>query len=558
MSRPVFALISLCALTFFVGLGRPAITDSDEAFYAESAREMVRSGDWITPHFNDIPRFEKPILYYWLAATTYRVAGVGAAAARFPSALAGLGLVLLAFAGARRWFDAPTATLAGVVTATSFGYAMMARQALPDLVLAFLVTLTVWAAMVAWLDDPPGTTARRLTAGERRLCLGIAAVGGAGAVLVKGPVGLVLPVVIVGPLLVWETWSGRSTWRIRAADVVVTLPVFLVLAVPWFASMTLAHGVGYLDRFFIGENLERFTTPRYNDPRPLWYYIPVVMGGMLPWSPFMLLWLPAIGRAVRRRREMLTTDLRLIWWALAPLMFFTLSIGKQPRYILPILPPIAILLARTIHRRLQMSPEPDRSFAACAAFTGVLLIGVGGLGLHAGPLFLDWTPLWTTGVPLGVAVSGLAVILVAAWHRRWIPHALVTATIIVVLGVHCILFAAPGSSPVQRMAAMIAGQDSLGVPYGRFRVFNRNLIFYAERSFVELSELDAARNFLSSPHRVLCVLLADDADRLEAGGLPLRRLGEVSYVNTGTLNLGTILVPDPATRIRRVVLVANR
>ena len=105
---------------------------------------------------------------------------------------------------------------------------------------------------------------------------------------------------------------------------------------------------------------------------------------------------------------------------------------------------------------------------------------------------------------------------------------------------------------------MIADAQPSNTPYGRLRVFNRNLVFYTERQFVELSALDAARNFLSSPARVLCVLLAEDVDRLEAEGLPLRRLGETTYLNTGTLNFRTILDPDPATRIRHVVLVANQ
>ena len=99
---PVFLLVLLCVLTFFVGLGRPAITDSDEAFYAQAAREMVEGGDWLTPHYNGQYRFEKPVLYYWLAAVGYLVTGVGELAARLPSALAGLVLVLTTFACARR------------------------------------------------------------------------------------------------------------------------------------------------------------------------------------------------------------------------------------------------------------------------------------------------------------------------------------------------------------------------------------------------------------------------------------------------------------------------
>ena len=553
----MLVLIGLCALTFFAGLGRPTITDSDEAFYAESAREMVESGDWITPHFNYAPRFDKPILYYWLAAGTYLIAGVGEASARFPSALAGLGLTLLTFAGARRWFDTPTGMLAGVIVATSFGYVMMARQALPDLTLALLSTLTTWAALAAWLDDPPGARGRVRSTGERRWWLVVAAAAGAGAFLAKGPVGVAVPALIVLPLLGGEVWSGRSAWRVRGSDVAIALLVFLTLATPWFLSMTLVHGASYLDRFFIEENLERFATARYNDPRPLWYYLPIVLGGMLPWSPFMMLWLPAIGRFVAHQRQIPTTELRLIWWALAPLLFFTVSAGKQPRYILPILPPLAILIARTIHRRLRATSEPDRSVMACAGLTAVLLLVVGSLGFHARPLSLDWSTTWTTGVALAVMLSGLAV-LIAAWRRKWIPQALVAATIVTSLGAHYVLLAAPGRAPVERMAAMIADAQPSNTPYGRLRVFNRNLVFYTERQFVELSALDAARNFLSSPARVLCVLLAEDVDRLEAEGLPLRRLGETTYLNTGTLNFRTILDPDPATRIRHVVLVANQ
>ena len=557
MSRHVLVLIGLCALTFFAGLGRPAITDSDEAFYAEGAREMVESGDWITPHFNYAPRFEKPILYYWLTAVAYLIAGVGEASARFPSALAGLGLTLLTFAGARRWFDTATGVLAGMITATSFGYVMMARQALPDLTLALLSTLTTWAALAAWLDDPPGARGRVRSTGERRWWLIVAAAAGAGAFLTKGPVGVAVPALIVLPLLGGEVWSGRSAWRARVSDVAIALLLFLALATPWFLSMTLVHGADYLDRFFIEENLERFATARYNDPRPPWYYIPIVLGGMLPWSPFMMLWLPAIGCFVGRQRQIPTIELRLIWWALAPLLFFTVSAGKQPRYILPILPPLAILLARTIHRRLQATSEPDRLVVACAGLTAVLLLVVGSLAFHARPLFLDWSTTRTTGVSLAVMLSGLAV-FIAAWRRTWIPQTLVAATIVTSLGAYFVLLAAPGRAPVERMAAMITDAQPSNTPYGRHRVFNRNLVFYTERQFVELSALDAARNFLSSPARVLCILLAEDVDRLEAEGLPIRRLAETTYLNIGTLNFRTILDPDPATRIRHVVLVANQ
>src|SRR5262249_20566002 len=137
-------LMAICALTFFAGLGRGAIGDSDEAFYAESGREMIESGDWVTPHYNYEYRFQKPILFYWLAAATQRVARADHAPARFPSALAGLALTLMTFFCGLRWFDSRSGLLAGAIVATSFGYFSMARTALPDLPLAFFIAAATW------------------------------------------------------------------------------------------------------------------------------------------------------------------------------------------------------------------------------------------------------------------------------------------------------------------------------------------------------------------------------------------------------------------------------
>ncbi|MCY4076028.1 MAG: phospholipid carrier-dependent glycosyltransferase, partial [Acidobacteria bacterium] len=270
MSRHTAVIAGVCAMTFLAGLGRPAVTDSDEAYYAEAAREMIERGDWLTPYYNDEIRFEKPVLYYWLAATAYAAAGVSPAAARLPSALAGIGLALLACACARRWYDERTALLAGVITATSFGYVAMARHALPDLPLAFFVTLATWGAIVG-LRIEPSRAGDHPSAHGWLIAAGAAA---AGAFLVKGPVGLVLPAAVVAPLAAW-TWLRERRPRASRAALLAAAGVFLVLALPWYGAMAVEHGAAYVERFFIGENLERFATPRYNDPRPRWYSLPV-------------------------------------------------------------------------------------------------------------------------------------------------------------------------------------------------------------------------------------------------------------------------------------------
>ena len=548
----------MCLLTFFAGLGSPAIADSDEAFYAESAREMVESGDWLTPHFNYIYRFEKPVLYYWLAAATYLVAGVGEAAARFPSALAGVGLTLLAFVSARRWYDVSTGFLAGLITATSFGYVVMARQALPDLTLTFFVTLAIWAALVAWLEPSIGGEGPADDSRPRTAWVALSAVGAAGAILTKGPIGIVLPVLVVGPLVAVEYWAGRSRAAVRLPDLALFGIIMLALAAPWFLGMTLVHGPAYLDRFFIAENLDRFATPRYNDPRPFWYYVPIVVGGILPWSPFMLLWVPVIVRGGRRRLAGSVNAVRFVWWAAAPLLFYSLSVGKQPRYILPILPPLAVLLAHAIRSRLVgRDRERDRLFAVCTGITGVLLCLVAGLVYRASPLLVEWAPSWTAGVAGAMGLSGVGVLLSVA-RPGWTPAAVVVASILVSVGGHVVLLSSPKTAPVERVAEIVKTARPNDEPYGRYQVLHRNLIFYTQAPFRELGSEQAARDFLRSPERVLTVLPAEAVSRLEAQGVRLRRLGEVRYLNTGGLTLQTLLDPDPDRYLHRVVVVANR
>ena len=553
MRRRYAALIGICLLTFFAGLGAPAIADSDEAFYAESAREMVELGDWLTPHFNYVYRFEKPILYYWLAAGMYVVAGVSETAARLPSAIAGLGLVLMTWAAARRVFDDRTAWLAGLVTATSFGAAAMARQALPDLPLACFITLAVWASWVAWIA-PPGAGAQRPNARSRTAWVALAALGAAGAVLTKGPVGLLIPAIVIGPLLIWQRWTRSIPAPIRWIDLGVGMAVLILAAAPWYAAMALEHGSAYLERFFLAENFDRFTTARYNDPRPVWYYLPIVAGGLLPWSPFMLLWFSSLRRAAVTGAKRLTATGALVWWAAAPLCFYTLSVGKQPRYILPVLPPLAILLARTIERRIS-AQATGPLFNVAVVLTAVLLTGIGLLLFRAQPLLAEWDPAQVKAAAAAIVASGVMVLACLGRPAR-MPGLVAGAAIVVTLVTHVVVLASPGPAPVERIAARIRAERSAGETYGRHDVLHRNLIFYTRASFVELPIEAAVRDYLREPRRVLCVLPADAIPRLRAADVNVRSLSEVSYLNTGNLTLRTLI--DPARDVQRIALVANQ
>jgi 4-amino-4-deoxy-L-arabinose transferase-like glycosyltransferase len=559
--RDLAILALTCLLTLFAGLGRGAISDSDEAFYAEASREIVQSRDWLTPRYNYEPRFQKPILYYWAAALAFEIAGVSEAAARFPAALAGLGLVLVTYACGRRWVRPRVGLIAGLIVATNFGYFLIGRLALPDLPLSLFICVATWAGLEVLRPAPTGAGA----AGSRRWLL-VASAAAALGCLTKGPVGLALPALVVGCALLFVR-QGRSSLSqvpVSRRDVALAMAAFVILAAPWYAAMTAQHGVAYLHRFFVDENVQRFVTDRYNDRRPFGLYVPIVVGGLLPWSPFMWPWIAAGIRIMRHRAVLEPDEWRLILWAGLPLAFYSLSVGQQPRYILPILPPLAILLARSIDWRLDRAAAErrrvDPTLAWSATAGGLVLLALG-LLLHRGRPLLDvLNPVVGRAGVAAVVAGGLAVVVVAWVGRpRHLVGTVTVASTITLLSLHYSVYSAAGPEPVQRIAAAVSQQRQAGEPVGAHRVLARNLVFYTGVRQTPLPDTAAVVEFLRSPRRVLCVLGERDLTDVEAHlGTRVRRLTDIRYLNPARLRLRSLLWPDPARDVETVVLVDNR
>jgi 4-amino-4-deoxy-L-arabinose transferase-like glycosyltransferase len=544
--RATFLLLLLCSVTFLAGLGRPAIGDSDEAFYAEAAREMGERGDWLTPYYNYEPRFQKPVLYYWLIGGTYAVAGVGEAQARLWAALSGVGLALLTAAAGRRWRDEATGLLAGAIVATSFGYFSIGRLSLPDLPLAFFVTLTVYATLVGTLDDHPRATRWLALAGAAAGC----------AFLTKGPVGLVVPALAILPA--W--WLERGRLRLPLGGAIAAVILGAAIGLPWYVAMLLAHGRAYADSFFLGDNFERFTTSRFNDPRPIWFYLPIVVGGMLPWAPLGAAALPPLIAWIGRREKASALALRLAVWVLMPLLFFTISIGKQPRYILPILPPLALLLAIAIRRRLKVNGDRrDPVLQIPAAVVAVLLATLAGLLYRARPLIVMVPTMFLVGAVAAIALAAVVALGSAlARHSRLVPGAIAIAGALLLGGLQYGLSPA-GRDPVQDMATLVGRHRATGQTIGTFRVFVRNLIFYTGVKQTDLPSEQRVVDFLRSPTPVLCVIGADELERIAGPlGLKTRVLGEVLYFNASAVKLRTLLNPDQERDLERVLLVTNQ
>ena len=555
MHRITLPLLLLAALTFFAGLGRGAITDSDEAFYAESSREMVASGDWITPYYNYEPRFQKPILYYWLTSATYLATGATEMGARLWAALAGVGLVLVTAACGRRWYDEATGLLAAAIVATNFGYFSIGRMALPDLPLTFCITLAIWAALVSTLEQERST---------RKFVI-LAALGLGLGFLMKGPVGIIVPVLVIVPVLMIE----RRSIGLNPEDIVLGFLIMVAVAVPWYVVMWARHGNEYLQSFFVGDNLQRFATDRFNDPRPWWFYLPVVAGGLLPWTPLALVWLGPITQLIRGRRSVGTIDLRLMLWAALPLIFYSLSVGKQPRYVLPVLPPLALLLASSIVERTQewrghdgVRSMPRRAMPVVigSLASGIFFVTLAVLLYRAHPLLINVQGAYTTIAAALIALAGALVIVTAA-SRNWrsAPLVIALAAAVTLPAVQYGALSSGGDDTVRQMARLVQGNRTGDEQVGTMGVFVRNLVFYSGVKTTDVITDDQAREFLSQADRALMVVPAETLERLEhEQGLKVRRLAELLYFNEAGIRVRTLLGPDSSRDLTRVVLVSNK
>jgi 4-amino-4-deoxy-L-arabinose transferase-like glycosyltransferase len=385
-------LLGVCLLG---GLASIGLIGPDEPRYASIARAMARTGDWITPRLWGHPWFEKPVLYYWSAAASFRLFGESDWAARLPVALAALlGALLLGWA-AWRLYGSSTARLALVLFPTSIGLFAFAHAATTDMLLAVSLEAAMLAALFA-LPPPAGTSAAG-TAGVRRLPLVLVGVSVGLGTLAKGPVAILLA---GGSVLLWAAIVRR--WR-DAFRFLRWEPVaaFAVVALPWYVACSLANPE-FARSFLWYQNVERFLTPVFRHVQPFWYFGPIVALGLLPWT-FVLLATARDGwRALRSGAAANSPGVFVACWAVFPFLFFSFSKSKLPGYILPALTPLVLLLARTIDRialRSDAAAKPgapaeqhDRLGTASIALIGVTWVA---LALAASRFLHRLPPAWS-------------------------------------------------------------------------------------------------------------------------------------------------------------------
>lgn len=332
MSRPpvwmIGCLLALVAWLWFGTLGYRHLIHPDEGRYAELARGMLASGDWVTPRLNGILYFEKPALQYWATAAAFAVFGVGEAGARLWPALTGALTVAALWWSARRVLGARPALLGACVLGGSVWWILNSHFINLDTGLASFMTLTLLGFWVAQRDEA--------SVREQRLGMWIAWAGMGLAVLSKGLVGIVLP----GAVLVAYSAIARDLRVWARMQWLPGLAILLAIAAPWFVLVSLRNP-DFAHFFFIHEHFQRFTTTQHRRTGAWWYFAPVLAVGLLPWSTL----LPgAVAAGWKRISGRFQPGRLFIAWAVVIFAFFSLSGSKLPSYILPIFPALALLI----------------------------------------------------------------------------------------------------------------------------------------------------------------------------------------------------------------------
>ena len=329
-------LLAALVVVWFAGLDYRKLANPDEGRYAEIPREMVESGDWTTPRLNGIKYFEKPPLQYWTTALAYRTFGMSDRTVRLWPAFTGFLGILFAYFTGRRLFGARVGMFAAVVLASTAYYIAFAHVATLDMGVTFFLSTGLFCFLL-------GMACPRATREEGLWMLGAWAAMAA-AVLSKGLIGLLLPgLALLAYSIVQRDWSS---WQ-RTRPVAGAL-LFLVIAAPWFIKVSLMNPE-FAWFFFVHEHFARFTSTAHHREGPFWYFLPVLLIGMLPWT-----WLAMEGlRDAWRTRPStgaFSPERFLLVWIVVIFGFFSVSSSKLPAYVLPLVPALALLTGLRLSR----------------------------------------------------------------------------------------------------------------------------------------------------------------------------------------------------------------
>lgn len=534
-------LVGLCFLAFFNQLGSLGLMDKTEGLFAEVPRQMLLQGDWVTPRWNGDTFFDYPVWGYWMVALSFRTFGISEWAARLPVAIAATFTVLALFGTVfQLGSEAEPLTqrlgrgmLAGSLLALSPGWIAWGRSSVTDMFLASAITLALLGFVWVYQANLSASV-NRLTF-QHHIGYGVLSLFSAIAVLAKGPVGVLLPGLVI---LVFLLLKGQLLFYLRQAPWLPMVALFLGITLPWYWLATEANGFDFLSRFLGYSNFQRFTSVIYSHPGPPWFYIPWVLLFLLPWSLYLPVALMRLRfwRMASWRRPPSADDLPLfaLVWLVCMVAFYSAAATKLAGYILPVVPAGVLLVGLWFQ---PFSPKPPLGLGARA--TGWCNAGVLALAAMAAavlPRFLKQDPDYPTfanallhsGLPLWLPLIFLITLVLLLWilssaqslSLLWLPNA-TALSLLLAVAVPTILPVVDRErlQPIRRLGSVVG---RLLEPNDRLVVvgFKRySLLFYSDHSALFVASRQELFDALSKDHAAGNVFLFGTAREFQKIGL---------------------------------------
>ena len=535
------ATAAVFAVVWFATLDLRKLQHPDEGRYAEIAREMVATGDWVTPRLDGLKYFEKPPLQYWLTALSFIAFGFNEWAARLTPALGTLlGLLAIGYAGTRI-----ASSSVGAYASLAFGGMLWPIGIAHIVTLDALLTASLAIALTAFLIAQCAVDDVRA---ERRAMLWAWAAIGLGT-LVKGPVAAVIP----GGALVLYSFATRDFGVWRRLHLLLGLLIFFAVAAPWFVVAS-ERNPEFARFFFIHEHIDRFLTTEHRRTGALWYFVPLLLIGLIPWTGVFF------GEVVRSWRNAPRAPSGFSWprfcvaWIVFVFCFFSVSGSKLPSYILPLFPAAALVIGWQIERVSQsLLYRWTLAGVVCAVIALVALaVGYDRLAVR----LADWrTPLalyrefapWLK-IALGIATVGgaMALCVLARESNARRSAGIIIVTLTSLLATQAALIGSDTFRATRSAADLVTALQSAEPPYDaaapffQIEMYDQTLPFYLRRTTTlvnyrdELSlGLDAEpergiatirdwRPRWESASQAYAVMAPETFDRLTAMGVPLR------------------------------------
>lgn len=480
-------------LIFFV-LGRAPLANPDEGRYAQIPREMLAADDWVTPRLDGIPYFEKPPLVYWTVGAAIKLFGPGEFAARATPALFGLGGILLTYAAARRIYGRVAGLAAAGVLGTSLLYFALSRVLLLDMAVSVLMSATLFCFILG-VREPAGRRRRWFFYGLYT--------SAALATLTKGLIGfLVTGAVMFLWLLIFNQWK-----RLRPLYLPSGVLLFLAIAAPWHL-LAAQRNPGWARFYFVHEHWERFTTTAHARFEPWWYFFPVLLLGLFPWTGFLV---GAIREAVAggwKRRKEKAEGWFFVLWAAFIFLFFSKSQSKLIPYILPVFPALAVLIGAWLARREAegMASRLRMGLRFFAFLCGLLGVAMLVMVLKPG-MIRDATQAQALR-PFGIAIATLLFVggIAAGWAARVRGVAAAVGTVIATMSGFFLVLAL-ASPALQRpstkdLARIVQERVRPGDRVFHYWAFFHDFVYYAQQPVGLVSYVDELEvQFISAAER---------------------------------------------------------